>query len=446
MARLLQWFAASRYTIPLIFGLSFLLRCVWVLNAHTEGPLRSEIHQVAVSLARTGVIADAYRVDHVPTTHVGPIAPVLAGTIYRVFGADSLVSEAILFIVATLVLFATMLVLDRAFARLGESALARRLAIAIFLVVPVDLNMETQDFRIREGNEATLLLAGVLLAVLALDRAPQIRWRSVIGLAALCAFLFLLSPAVAVPAYAACGVLVLRRFRPRQWPAVAGIAAGFVMLFSLPWAIRNHDLLGQWVWSRGNVGLEMAIGTYPGAVDPVDPGLTFRKRLHQVHPFQSVPAYAEMRAEGGELAYSHRLGALTKAWASRHPAEAAHIWVRHVREFFAPPPWLWSAASRPPLVDRLRSIHAMLILIVAAAGIGVFLARGRWLYFYPLVMIVTAVIPYIGPQPRTRYRYTITALLVFTATAATVRALTALYARLGYAGASAPHDANAPGP
>ncbi|WP_294390848.1 hypothetical protein [uncultured Sphingomonas sp.] len=427
--RLIGWFATSPWTIPLIFAASALMRILWVFKARTTGPLLSEIHQVTATLARTGVIANAYHMDGIPTTHVGFVAPALGAAVYRLFGIDSLPSEMILFGLATAILFGTMLLLDRCFALLGETQLMRRLAIALFLLVPVNINMETQDFRIREGNEACFVLMGVLLAALTLDRAREIRWRDVIGLGALAAFLFLLSPAVAVPAYAVCGVLALRRMPLRRWPGMVGIAAGLLVLFSLPWAIRNHDITGKWLWSRGNAGLELGVGTYAEGVSPADPGLTFRHRLQSVHPFQSKEAYERMQAVGGEVAYAEVMGQEATAWARAHPMLAAKLWLRHVGQFYMPPPWLWSLAGHPGHADVGRSAYAALFVLLAAATLIAFLWRRRWLYLYPLAIIMTAVIPYIGPQPRTRYRYIITALLIFLAVAGTVRAARWLAAR-----------------
>lgn len=415
--KLLRAIADSRWLLPFIFLLSAAMRIVWITRAGGFLPLNSEMHQIAVSLARTGTISSAYRPDGIATTHVGPIAAAPAALIYHLFGVDSLPSELILAAIATAVLFGTMVVLDRAFALLDVGVLARRAAIALFLLVPVNINMETQDLRVRESGVAALILALLLLAVLRLDRRGTWQARDLLGLSALAALLFALSPSVAIPGYAAYGLWTLRNVNWKRWPVVGVMTFATLAIALAPWAYRNHVLLDRWVWSRGNVGLELAVGTYPAAVNPVDPAKTFTSRLAEIHPFQSDAAYARLRSMGGELAYADAMGNQTMAWAHANPASAAKIWIRHVGEFYIPPTWLWSVTSNRGLVDTFRSAWAGVVTVVAFVTIAALLWRRRWLYLYPAIIAATSALPFIIAQPRTRYRYAIAGLLMFAACA-----------------------------
>jgi len=50
----------------------------------------------------------------------------------------------------------------------------------------------------------------------------------------------------------------------------AGVASAVVMVMLLPWAYRNHQVLGKWIWTTTNGGVTLYDGFWPGATGASD--------------------------------------------------------------------------------------------------------------------------------------------------------------------------------
>ncbi len=419
--RVLAWAADGRSAPAVLIGAAVVVRLLLGAKYHFT-PNPSELQQVAATWADTGRIADAFAVGSGPTTHTGPLAPAIAAGVYHLFGSGSPTSEFILTIIAALVIGATALVLREVFRLLGAATWARGLATLVVVFTPFSPGLESLDLRTRESAVAALMLALVLWAALRLDVRERVDWPAIAGVAAFVAVLFLLSPAAGLAAYAVCGVFALRKIPPIRWIPVGLVAAALLVAVSAPWAMRNARVFGEPVWVRGNFGLEYALGTNADAVAPEDPAKNFQRTIRAIHPFQSKAAYRHEQAVG-ELAYARELEARTDAWVAGHPVDAVRIWVRHVWEFYCPPPWLWNAYSRPSLRMTALSILSALLTLTAFAGLAMRLARRGWIYFYVAAPIVALALPYILAQPRIRYRYVIASLITFLAFDAIARYL-----------------------
>lgn len=398
--------------ILLILG-AVCVRLAWALIRQFE-PLHSEMAQVAITLSQTGSIADAYRTGSGPTTHVGPLAPALPALVYTLLGPESPAAEAVLTVIAALIVALCGLVLNAAFREMGTPAPARGLALLLVCLLPLNIALEARDLRVREAGLAALGLAAILLAVIRLDRRGIMNWDPLILLMLACAALFLLSPAAALGAYAAIGILAFKRIRWTKWPRLALLGALFLMLLSLPWALRNERLFGEAIWSRGNFGLEFALGTHADAVRPPDPAEAFRDRIRTIHPFWSDDAYARMQQEG-ELGYADRLGRASWAWARENPLAALELWARHLKQFFLPPAWLWDPYGNVSERARIQAFVLRLVGFFAFAGIALHLWRKRTAYLLPAAALLATALPYMLVQPRLRYRYVVASLLVFLA-------------------------------
>jgi hypothetical protein len=242
-----------------------------------------------------------------------------------------------------------------------------------------------------------------------------------LGLSAFTALILALSPTVGFCAIALLGLLAQRRL---AWSGRIGAGAMLAVVLvgtSLPWALRNQAVLGEMVWTRSNFGLEFALGMNPAAVDPVDPAATYLARLAEIHPHGSEAPYRAMRAAGGELPYAHRLGDETWYWVAAHPAQAATIWLRHLREFFFPPPWLWHHTALPDATMPVRIVAVDVIAVLALVGLFGALARRQWLFLYLIPPVLLLPLPYLLTQPLVRYRYVIASLLIFLAADALAR-------------------------
>jgi hypothetical protein len=399
--------------IPLL-GIALAERVAWSVSGHME--IRdTELNNVAVSWARTGALADAFQPGSGPTAHVGALPPVIPGLAFRLFGIDTPESALVLTLVSTCVVVATAWVLNRLFARLGTAAVFRGAAMILICLLPLHLELEARSLRVYENGTAALLLALLLLAVVRLDSETRVRAGHVVGLSLFAALILALSPPVGITAVAILGLLALRRL---DWAARFGAAAVLALILtatSLPWALRNRAVLGESVWTRGNFGLEFAIGTNPEAVVAADPQATYLARLAELHPHQSPPAYRAMKKAGGELPYARRLGDETWVWVFAHPVQAGSIWLRHLREFFFPPLWLWFQTGNPEPNMLVRMIVVNVIAVLAFVGLVTALARRQWRFLYVLPPVILIPLPYMLAQPLVRYRYVLASLLIFLA-------------------------------
>ena len=414
VAALLRWIADKPIAALPLFVIAAAERLAWML-AGNAATLDTELRNAAMTWARTGWIADAFRPGSGPTAHVGALPPIIPGTIFRIFGIDLFASTIVLTTIGAAVVVATALILSRVFARLGTPAAVRGAAVVLICLIPLHLELEARSLRIYENGYAALLLALALLAVARLDSAAKISMCDFIGLSALAALITALSPTVGMAAIAVLGVLALRRLDWSRRFAAAAILGIVLIATSLPWALRNQAVMGEAVWTRGNFGLELAVGTHADAVDPADPAAIYLRRLEEIHPHGSDPAYAAMHAAGGELAYARTLGSQSWGWIAAHPLAAATIWLRHAREFYFPPLWLWHHTARPDATMPIRMAIVAIIAALALAGLLEALWRRQWLFLYLVPPVLLLPLPYLLTQPLIRYRYVIASMLVFLA-------------------------------
>lgn len=414
-----QWLARSHRYSVIVAGLlaaGLALRLVWAIAGHHLAPIVAEMYEIAQGYARTGVVSDAYHFGSGPTAHAAPAWPVFVGSIYRIFGLHSSLSEYVLTAVALLLVGTSIVLFDRIMARLGTPAWARLAAVAFVALVPLNFELEVELLRTWEQAVAAAAMAAFLLLVLRLDARPQrLRLLEIAGLAALIAPVTMLSPAAALGAYGCLGLLALRRRSVLAVGAAAALAVLWVVLLSYPWALRNEQALGERVWSRSNFGFVFAEGFHAAAVDPADPRQVFIDRMAEIDPFERHKGFAAMTAAGGEPGYNRYWTSRTWAWAGAHPADAARIALRHVREFFLPPQWLWTAYTNAARFVAAKQALVWGTAIFGFLGVGWGLWRRDYRYLYVLAMLVLPAAPYILAQPIIRYRYLIATLLVFLA-------------------------------
>jgi hypothetical protein len=422
VSRFLTWVADNPIAALPLAVVAVAERVAWSMAGRMP-MLDTELRNAAMHWATTGWIADAFRAGSGPTAHVGALPVLIPGTIMRIFGVDTPATTFALTTVSALIVVATALVLNQAFRRLGTPALARGGAILLICLAPLHVEIEARSLRVYENGTAALLLGLMLLSVVRLDQREAIGVRDLFGLSALAALMIALSPALAICVLAMLGALALRRL---NWPdrakavALLGMA---IFLTTLPWALRNREVMGETVWTRSNFGLEFAIGTHAAGVDPANPAAIYLARLAQVHPHDSETGYRAFQAAGGELAYSRKLGGETWRWVAAHPLEAMQIWLRHLGEFYFPPLWMWLHSGLPDVTTPFRWIIVNVIAAIALYGLGASLVRRHWVFLYLVPPVVLIALPYILTQPLVRYRYVIASLLLFLAADALARGL-----------------------
>jgi hypothetical protein len=298
--------------------------------------------------------------------------------------------------------------------------------------VPLNFHLEVVEFRVWEGALACALAFSFLFALIRIDKHTDqiISWPTILAVSFSAALIFFVSPQLGVPSYIASLILMVRKLPTRRWPGAILLALLALAAMIVPWTWRNNQALGEPVWLRSNLGLELAIGFDPGAAQG-EPEKSYRARMEEIHPFHSVKAYEELQAAGGEVPYSRALMGKTVSWIKQNPTDALTLAGKHVVGFLFPPEWYWTAWSR----DGGRAVFAKVGLTwaFAAAGLlGMMLSLRRTpfpnLYIFLFVMFPT--LQSIVVQPTLRYRYLIYAILIFYASDLSYRAWA--YGRAAY--------------
>jgi hypothetical protein len=404
----LQWLVPG-----LLLTLGLLLR-LWFGLGYAAAPLTGEMPNVAVSFAKTGVLADAYRPGHGPTAHVLPIPAIYGGLIYRWLGVGSFEAELLLSVIATAFVLGSYALFYRAFGMMGTPRPWRLLGLAFLCVAPININLEASDFRLWEGGLGVFLAAGALVMLLEAERAERLGWGRVAAMAVWAGLLFFVSPPLGLAIYLGCLWLCVEKLPWRRWPGAAALAVLGLALFVGPWAVRNQQMLGEPVLLRSNFGMELALANHEAAVSGEDPRAVFRARIETIHPHRSADALVAMQAAGGEVAYARALGDEAKGWIADHPADFARLSLRHLREFLFPPPWLWTVVSDNPgtaLLPKVAVNWAMSVFGLLGAALAAWQAPRR--YRFALLLLLVPMLPYAVVQPILRYRYIVFALLLF---------------------------------
>lgn len=408
----------ERPLIAVMLAIGFVVRIGWLFLAPADrlGAHKSEMWHVAATFAETGRLADAYAPGSGVSSHVGPFNTMIEGLIYRAFGVGSLTSELILAVLAAAVVCTLCWLLYRVAGAIGIAVVPRLAALAFLLFVPFNFYVEVVDFRIREGAFGATLATGLLWWLLRLDTARALDTRSIARFGLAAGFAFLINPGIALAAYAGLGLVALRHLAVRRWPLAAVLlAAGFVAVNGA-WIVRNELVYHRFMVSRGNFGLELDTANHAAAVDPADPRAVFIARSQEIHPFFSAAALARLKTYPDDATYFAALGAEANAWIAAHPRDFARITLRHLRELYFPPKWLFDQYG----TGATHAIGARRALVWAVSAFGLIglawglVGRSRQYLFVALTIAVPTLL-YIIVQPTLRYRYAFAGLLTFLA-------------------------------
>jgi multisubunit Na+/H+ antiporter MnhC subunit len=417
-----EWTASGRWIPAALVALGVAARFV-ALGMHGVDTADAEAHNIAVDFARTGTIGNAFGHGTGPTAHLSPVMPVLAGSVYRLLGVDSMPAELLLTAISIAMAMAAALLVYHAFGRLGLGRGSRLIALAVFCLAPIDFKLEIIEFRIWEGTLAALLMSCSFWLVTYADceNATDLKSMSVIAL--VCAAALFVNPAAGLTSYALALALLMRRIPPQRWtrPVLIGVAA--VVLVLGPWTIRNYVDFGRFIPLRSNAGLELALAYHQGLETGESDRTIFRRRMVTIHPNEAPGAEAAIRASGGEVQYADRLGKQALHWIAGHPWLAARATARHLAEFYFPPRWLYDLYSPGSGAKTVKMGVAWAISLLGLAGAAAALFRWRGQWLYGAIVALVPAIPYMFVQPILRYRYIIYTPLLFLAVAAAAAAV-----------------------
>lgn len=420
MLKRLQAAAEQRewWIVAAMLALAWVVRLGWLFLDPAERlrPHRSEMWHVAATFAETGSLADAYGPGSGMSSHVGPFNTIVEGLIYRAFGIGSPTSELVMAVIAATVICTLFYLLYRVAEAIGVPVVPRLAALALLCFSPFNLYVEMVDFRIREGAFAAMVATAMLLWLLRLDASGRLGWRILAGFALAAAFAFMINPGIALGIYAGLGFVALRHLPARRWPGAAVLLALGFLAVNGAWIVRNERVYHRFMVSRGNFGLELDTANHAAAVDPVDPRQVFIDRSREIHPFFSAQAFARLKTYPDDATYFAALGTEAKTWIAAHPGDFARISLRHLRELYFPPAWLfdqYNTGRRKNIGPQQALVWSVTALALVALLIGVVERPRR--YLFVVLTIAFPTLLYIIVQPTLRYRYAFAGLLTFLA-------------------------------
>lgn len=183
------------------------------------------------------------------------------------------------------------------------------------------------------------------------------RWVVGVGVVTIVLSIYVRPGAIALPVLLAIGAALVRPNLPARrgfWRIPAGAGAlGLTVLLLLPWAIRNRQQLGNWVWMTTNDGITLYDGFNPAADGSSDQA-----------SFRSWPELMTM----GEVSRSRYLAELAAAYAAEHPRRAAELTVDKIARFWSPVPLSSEYGGRRAVVLIAAIFTIPLFMLTAACA------------------------------------------------------------------------------
>lgn len=323
-----------------IFLLSFAIRAVllllWVNSYENFYRLTGETGKVALSLLRDGEFGDPYMIPTGPTAHPAPVWPGILWLIYGTFGMTATAGflRGLVAICSYSALYGLMPWFGR---RLGLGIQAGTLAGVTGAVIPHQGLDEVVGF----GVTAHAGLALALLAAAFLHRWTSERYSTgaslLLGIGCGAAFHF--APPIVLVVLGYLGFEVWWRRRGSRWLPAVWVLTGAV-LACVPWTWRNYRAFDEFLFIRGNFGLEFRIANQDGANADIEVSLARLRTLR--HPSENLEE-ARMVAELGEAEYMRRARNEAIEWIRAHPGEFLRLTLMRFVHFWCGPlrlPWL----------------------------------------------------------------------------------------------------------
>jgi 4-amino-4-deoxy-L-arabinose transferase-like glycosyltransferase len=375
-----------------IFILAFVVRVallVWWADSRGDfyRPGGGIDDRVAMSLLRTGRFADPYLIPSGPTAHPPPLWPAVLALVYYLFGMTATAGyvRGLVAIVNYSALFAMLPWFGRT---LGLGTRAGVLAGVVGALIP----RQGIDEIIGWGVTAHAALALGLLTV-----AFQHRWtgasRSVgssllLGLG--CGAAFHVSPPLLLVVV---GYLIFEvcwtRDR-RRWLLATCVVVGAIVAL-VPWTWRNYAAFHEFLFIRGNFGLELRIANHPGA--DADGELTYARQGTVRHPSENLEE-ARLVRDLGEAEYMRRARDEAVEWIRTHPAEFVRLALMRAVHF-------WCGPLRFPWLASLITTVTVLAFLGLRRVLPALTAPGRAAVLMPLATfpLVYYVVSYLAHYP-----------------------------------------------
>ena len=344
-------------------------------------PTPFELERTAISLATKGVYGNPFVLETGPTAHVVPGYTLLLAAIYKLLGV-TITAEAVKQILSCLVSSLRSALLPLLAVRIGFNRRTALLAgvISVLWIGPLETELK--------GGWETPYTALLLLILTGRHFVQPLGKGTPAGAVftgVLWGTLFLLNPST---------VLVLAAFflldLYRAWNGLrfalwrnGVIVAATAFLILLPWGLRNRAVLGSFILTRSNFGLELYVAYHPGAVWDNLGNVVGIDSVHPAHNPQEALRIREM----GEVAYNGEKLGLALDWIRAEPAEAARLAFLHFLRF-------WFPRGRTGLYTGLLSAFSLFSLagyfLLWRAARDVAIHLGAVLLSFPLMYYVVS--------------------------------------------------------
>ena len=214
-------------------------------------------------------------------------------------------------------------------ARLGVPRLAGLLAGLAMALVPIHKSAEVM--RGWDEPYSALAFAGLLVWTAALwEEGWQGRFNAVKY--GLCWGLLFHAAPTTVLTYAGLGAVAcyraVRSAPSLRWWLISTATIGLVLI---PWTLRNHDRMGQWMFMRSNLGLELQ----QAYNDLAQPTVALNRLTGSVstHPLFSADERRRV-ALLGEVAYNRSKRQEAFSWIKDHPGRFVQLTIGHIQQFW----------------------------------------------------------------------------------------------------------------
>jgi hypothetical protein len=406
-APLRDLFCSPAFIAAFAFGVHLLT--IYFIGRHesSTGPYGYEAGRIAESIASgRGFSSPLGSVQTGATAWLCPVFPYLLAAVFRVCGIFTLTSLLVIQILncafVSLTVFPIHAIARRSFGAPYQSPHRSNVALlASWLWVALPSALHTPVADIWDTSLTGLLFALIFWATLAIrEEQSALRWASYGVLWALGALTnaSLLSVFLFFIAW-----LVFSRPEPSAG-RLARVALSMIVLALLlmPWTIRNHRALGEWLPLRSNFGLELWLGNNPAGSDV---------NSFALHPFQN-PSEASRFKSLGEIGYMREKEYEAIAFMRVHPGGTLHLIARRVALYWFAvsdrPRFDWSTAPR--YVRHLVFPNLLMILFAWFGAVIALRARrpGAILFVFALLVFP---IPYYVTHALVRYRFPLDPIL-----------------------------------
>ena len=397
----------------ILFLLTVVMRILLFAALHRwEIIMRSELEQVAISLATTSTFANPYHIPTGQTAHVAPIYPFLLSIIYAIFGTGlgGEWAEQAFNVFAAAAVFGMLPFFS--LQMLGEK-LPGIIAGAVSAVSPAAFLVETQG---KEAPFASFVFLLIIFASAWIWRwgaffpAPAV-WYGLlwaVGLLTYPGFLFVMFGMLAM----AC--IFAKPMERRYRYSFVGIVIMTCAVGLLPWIMRNYHVFGEIFFVRDNLGLELALSNHDQARISMDDNAqsgAFRR-----HPWASKDEALRLK-ELGEYRYHQVRKEEARKWMKTHPVAFAKLTAGRIVNY-----WF------PFRAKRFQFVIVSFLNVAALVGLILLYPRNPRLAKAVGAVWLLYSIPYWFIQGDLRYSYPIAwsnALMAGLALTTVVRRLTA---------------------